>query len=238
MSAIPDSSTASSYQSPRSAAVISSSRWSKIGLWPSSRNRSSNPDQIYGGKSYRWNRESYNRHTRFLDIWSFVLLLLTSLWLNGKTWSYWGGITDSKKAARRQTQAIWIRETLLDLGPTFIKVGQLFSTRADLFPTEYVEELSKLQDKVPAFSYEQVLRIIEQDLGKSAHLSYASIDPVPLAAASLGQVHRAKLHSGEEAVIKVQRPGLRKLFGIDLAILKGIARYFQNHPDWGRGGIG
>ncbi len=186
-------------------------------------------------KNYRWNREKYSRERRFLDIWTFVLTLLFSLWLNNKSWSYWGGMTDAKRNARRRAQAIWIRETILDLGPTFIKVGQLFSTRADLFPSEYVEELSKLQDKVPAFSYEQVRAILNQDLGKGGEESFASIDPVPLAAASLGQVHRARLHSHEEVVVKVQRPGLRKLFEIDLAILRSIAGYFQGHPYWGRG---
>lgn len=189
----------------------------------------------YGDKAYRWNRESYSRQRRFVDIWNFVLALLFAQWLYNKPWSYKGGMTDAKRAQRRKSQAVWIRDTLLDLGPTFIKVGQLFSTRSDLFPSEYVEELSKLQDKVPAFSYEQARAIIEQDLGKPIQELYQSFDPIPIAAASLGQVHRAQLHSGEEVVVKVQRPGLVKLFEIDLQILKGITRYFQNHPDWGRG---
>ncbi|HEY9908807.1 MAG TPA: AarF/ABC1/UbiB kinase family protein, partial [Thermosynechococcaceae cyanobacterium] len=146
-----------------------------------------------------------------------------------------GGVTEAKRATRRKEMAVWIRETLLDLGPTFIKVGQLFSTRADLFPSEYVEELTKLQDKVPAFSYEQAKEAIEQDLGKPLDVLFLSFDPIPLAAASLGQVHRAQLHTGEEVVVKVQRPGLLKLFQIDLTILKGITRYFQNHPRWGKG---
>ncbi len=192
-------------------------------------------DKGYKDKAYRWNREKYSRNRRFIDIWAFVLSLLTGLWLDSKPWSYAGGVTDEKKARRRQQQAIWIRDTFLDLGPTFIKVGQLFSTRADLFPSEYVEELTKLQDRVPAFSYEQVETIIKQDLGKSVTELFRSFDPIPLAAASLGQVHKAQLHTGEEVVVKVQRPGLRQLFTIDLQILKGIARYFQNHPDWGRG---
>jgi predicted unusual protein kinase regulating ubiquinone biosynthesis (AarF/ABC1/UbiB family) len=184
---------------------------------------------------YRWNQENYSRQRRFVDIWRFVLTLLYAQWLYNKPWSYPGGMSEARKAKRRRSQAIWIRDTLLDLGPTFIKVGQLFSTRADLFPGEYVEELSKLQDKVPAFGYEQVRSIIEQDLGKPVQALYRTLDPLPIAAASLGQVHRAQLHSGEEVVVKVQRPGLLKLFQIDLAILKGIARYFQNHPKWGRG---
>ena len=192
-------------------------------------------DKGYNDKAYRWNRENYSRHKRFIDIWGFFLTLLAGLWLDSKPWSYTGGFTEEKRARRRKGQAVWIRDTFLDLGPTFIKIGQLFSTRADLFPSEYVEELSKLQDRVPAFSYEQVVVIIKQDLGKSVTELFRSFDPIPLAAASLGQVHKAQLHSGEEEVVKVQRPGLRKLFTIDLQILKGIARYFQNHPNWGRG---
>ncbi|MBW4585234.1 AarF/ABC1/UbiB kinase family protein [Aetokthonos hydrillicola Thurmond2011] len=192
-------------------------------------------EQGYTNKAYRWNRESYSRRRRFVDIWSFVWTLMFKLWRYNKSWSYPGGVTDAKKAARRKAQAIWIRNTLLDLGPTFIKVGQLFSTRADLFPSEYVDELAKLQDRVPAFSYEQVEAIVEQELDKKIPELFRSFEPIPLAAASLGQVHKAVLHSGEAVVVKVQRPGLKKLFEIDLQILKGITRYFQNHPDWGRG---
>lgn len=191
--------------------------------------------QPFKNKAYRWNRENYSRYRRFTDIWGFMLALMTGLWLNGKSWSYSGGVTEEKKAVRRKQQAIWIRDTLLDLGPTFIKIGQLFSTRADLFPGEYVEELSKLQDRVPAFNYEQAAAIVERDLGKSVDQLFQTFDPIPLAAASLGQVHRATLHTGEEVVVKVQRPGLKKLFTIDLQILKGITRYFQNHPRWGKG---
>ncbi|MEH2347513.1 MAG: AarF/ABC1/UbiB kinase family protein [Nostoc sp.] len=192
-------------------------------------------EQGYSEKAYRWNREKYSSRRRFVDIWSFVLTLLFKLWLYNKSWSYPGGVTEVKQAARRKTQAVWIRTTLLDLGPTFIKVGQLFSTRADIFPGEYVEELAKLQDKVPAFSYEQVEATIEKELGKKIPELFHNFEPIPLAAASLGQVHKAVLHSGESVVVKVQRPGLKKLFEIDLQILKGITRYFQNHPKWGRG---
>ena len=191
-------------------------------------------EQGYSDKAYRWNREEYSSKRRFVDIWSFVLTLMFKIWRYNKAWSYPGGITEAKQAARRKAQAIWIRNTFLDLGPTFIKVGQLFSTRADIFPGEYVEELSKLQDRVPAFSYEQVEGIVEQELGKKIPELFQDFEPVPLAAASLGQVHKAILYTGESVVVKVQRPGLKKLFEIDLHILKGIARYFQNHPKWGR----
>lgn len=189
----------------------------------------------YSDGDYRWNRGSYSRPQRFIDIWSFVLKLLAKRWLYNKAWSYGGAITPEKKTKRREEIAVWLRETCLSLGPTFIKIGQLFSTRADLFPIEYVNELSKLQDRVPAFSYEQVKTTIETDFGRSLTELYNSFDPVPIAAASLGQVHCAQLHSGEEVVVKIQRPGLSRLFEIDLSILKGIAQYFQNHPEWGKG---
>lgn len=186
-------------------------------------------------KTYRWNQERYSRRRRAFDIWSFVLRFLTAQWLYEQSWSYGGRPTPERKSQRRRRIAIWVRDTLLDLGPTFIKVGQLFSTRADLFPAEYVEELAKLQDRVPAFSYDQVETILVADLGRPIPELFRSFDPIPLAAASLGQVHKAQLHSGEEVVVKVQRPGLRQLFDIDLAIVKDIARYFQNHPRWGPG---
>ncbi len=186
-------------------------------------------------KAYRWNRKNYSRIRRRFDIWVFVLTFLFEMWCNGKKWTYRGGYTEEKLSQRRKKQAIWIRESFLELGPTFIKVGQLFSTRGDLFPTEYVEELSKLQDRVPAFTYEQAAAIIEKDLDKPVTQLFRSVDPTPIAAASLGQVHKAVLHTGEEVVVKVQRPGLKQLFTIDLAILKQITRYFQNHPRWGKG---
>jgi predicted unusual protein kinase regulating ubiquinone biosynthesis (AarF/ABC1/UbiB family) len=185
------------------------------------------------GKSYRWNRPKYSRNRRRFDIWVFAFAFLFSNWRDGRKWTYAGGFTPEKQAVRRRSQAIWIRETFLDLGPTFIKLGQLFSTRADLFPIEYVEELSKLQDRVPAFSYEQVKETVEADFTKPIDKLFSSFDPIPLAAASLGQVHRARLFNGDDIVVKVQRPGLKQLFTIDLAILGQIARYFQNHPKWG-----
>lgn len=188
-----------------------------------------------GKNKYRWNRRHYSRLRRRIDIWTFVLILLFKLWRNGKKWTYSNGYSEEKRVLRRRTQAVWIRENLLELGPTFIKVGQLFSTRADLFPIEYVEELSKLQDRVPAFDFEQVKEIVEKDFGKPLENLFLNFDVTPIAAASLGQVHKAQLKSGEEVVVKVQRPGLPQLFTIDLGILKQITRYFQSHPEWGKG---
>lgn len=185
--------------------------------------------------SYRWAREDYSYQQRRLDIWRFVLTLLFYGWLDQKDWSYSGSVTEAKKASRRLARASWIRETLLQLGPTFIKVGQFFSTRADLFPAEYVQELSKLQDDVPAFTYEQVATIIKDELGKPIPQVFENFESDHLAAASIGQVHRAQLKTGEKVVVKVQRPGLTRLFTIDLEILRGIAEFFQYRTRWGKG---
>ena len=186
-------------------------------------------------KSYRWNQKKYSHTRRRFDIWKFAFTLSFRLWRDNRKWTYVGGYTEEKATARRQALAVWIKESLLELGPTFIKAGQLFSTRADLFAGEFVTELSKLQDRVPAFPYEQVSSIIEEELGRPVTQLFQKFDPLPLAAASLGQVHRAQLHNNEEVVVKIQRPGLKQLFTIDLGILKQIARYFQNHPRWGKG---
>ncbi len=184
---------------------------------------------------YRWSRDNYSELARTIDIWRMVLTFLVMIWLDSKDWSYIGGKTPQKVKIRTRERARWLREALLELGPTFIKVGQLLSTRADVLPTESVEELSKLQDRVPAFSYEKAKHILETELGKPIEEIFAHFDPQPLAAASLGQVHRARLHTGEEVVVKIQRPGLLKLFAIDLGILRKIAQYFTNHPRYGRG---
>ncbi len=185
--------------------------------------------------NYRWSRDNYSELARTIDIWRTVLTFSWMIWLDGKKWSYVGGKTEIKAKKRTRKRAIWLRESMLQLGPTFIKIGQLLSSRADILPAESVEELSKLQDKVPAFTSAKAQQIIELELGKTINEMFGYFDPIPLAAASLGQVHRAQLHTGEEIVVKVQRPGLLKLFAIDLGILKKIAQYFQNHPKHGKG---
>ena len=186
-------------------------------------------------RQYRWNRKRYSWNRRRVEIWSFVLRFLAELWANKRPWTYLGGYSEEKLVDRRRRQAIWIRETFLELGPTFIKLGQLFSTRSDIFPVEYVEELAKLQDRVPAFSYAIVEEIITEEFGRHPGELFDYFDPIPLAAASLGQVHKARLRNGEDIVVKVQRPGLKRLFDIDLGITRGVAKYLQNDPSWGKG---
>ena len=150
-----------------------------------------------------------------------------------------GAEGSAKKQARLEKQAIWLRESLIGLGPTFIKIGQALGTRADLLPLEYVKELATLQDQVPAFSTAEAFAIIESELGRSLRESYVEIDSEPIAAASLGQVYRARLHSGQEVAVKVQRPNLESTIAFDVAILYRLVkltnRFFpkaNENADW------
>jgi len=150
-----------------------------------------------------------------------------------------GAEGSAKKQARLEKQAVWLRESLIDLGPTFIKIGQALGTRADLLPLEYVKELQKLQDQVPAFASSEAFAIVEAELGRSLQEAYKEIDAEPIAAASLGQVYRARLHTGQEVAVKVQRPNLQSTISFDVAILfrlvKLTNRFFpkaNENADW------
>src|SRR5215510_7881766 len=145
------------------------------------------------------------------------------------------GKKDESEEKHLQWQAEWISRRLLKLGPTFIKIGQAVSTRADLLPLAYVKELSKLQDSVPPFPHDEAMRIIERELGKPPSELFAEIDAQPVAAASLGQVYRARLHSGETVAVKIQRPRLEDVINFDLAVLRGIARFMSRFPKLVRG---
>ncbi|KAL4376360.1 hypothetical protein GQ457_02G016940 [Hibiscus cannabinus] len=175
----------------------------------------------------RWSRfKTYSTIQRTLEIWGFVLTFVFKSWLNNQKFSYRGGMTGEKKVLRRKALAKWLKEGILRLGPTFIKIGQQFSTRVDILAQEYVDQLSELQDQVPPFPSETAVSIIEEELGGPVGDIFDRFDYEPIAAASLGQVHRAKL-KGQEVVIKVQRPGLKSLFDIDLKNLRVIAEYLQ-----------
>ncbi len=131
------------------------------------------------------------------------------------------------ESARRESPAKRFRLLLNDLGPTFIKLGQIMSTRADLLPAAFIEELSTLQDNVPPFPLELVNAQIEAALGKKPSELFRSIDPNPLAAASIAQVHRAVTLGGDEVVIKVQRPGISEQIRSDVVFLKSLARLLE-----------
>jgi ubiquinone biosynthesis protein len=123
------------------------------------------------------------------------------------------------------------RQALEELGPTFVKLGQVLSTRPDLLPPTYVAELSKLRDAVPPEPWEAIRNAITQELGRPPEEVFASIDPEPLGAASLGQVHAATLADGTEVVIKVQRPNIQPTIATDLEILQALAPAAQRTPE-------
>ena len=125
-------------------------------------------------------------------------------------------------------------EDLERMGPTYIKLGQLLSTRVDLLPTAYTEALTRLQDSVEPFPAEEVRAIIEAELGTPVKSLFSEFDDTPLAAASLAQVHRAVTRNGRDVVIKVQRPGVREIVRDDMNFLSGLAAKVDKHTDVGR----
>jgi predicted unusual protein kinase regulating ubiquinone biosynthesis (AarF/ABC1/UbiB family) len=120
------------------------------------------------------------------------------------------------------------------MGPTFVKFGQVLSTRPDIVPPEYITALESLQDHVEPFSFSEVEKIVEEELGVRLSKAFAAFDAKPLAAASLGQVHRAVLRDGREVVVKVQRPGVREQVRKDIEVLMDIARMLEEHTEVGR----
>ncbi|MFE8598406.1 ABC1 kinase family protein [Archangium violaceum] len=129
--------------------------------------------------------------------------------------------------AQRASTARRFRMLLNDLGPTFVKLGQILSTRADLLPAEYIEELATLQDNVEPVPVEDVYTQIRGSLGREVDELFKQIDPQPLAAASIAQVHRAVTMEGEEVVVKVQRPGIAEQIDSDLVVLRSLARLLE-----------
>lgn len=133
------------------------------------------------------------------------------------------------KEIERLTQPERLRLAMEELGPTFIKLGQILSTRPDVLPHEYIEEFGKLQDKIPSIPLSDVLQQVEAELGAPTADFFAEFSNLPLAAASIAQVHRGRLLSGEEVVIKVRRPGIEGTIETDLDILAGLAYLVEHH---------
>lgn len=176
----------------------------------------------------RWSKfKTYSTFQRTWEIWSFAFTFFFKLWLVNQKWTYKKeGMTEEAVKSRKRELAVWLREGLVRLGPTFIKIGQQFSTRVDVLSPEFIKELEKLQDNVPAFSSEMAVDIVESSLGKPIDSLFEEFDITPIAAASLGQVHVAKI-KGERVVVKVQRPGLKDLFDIDLKNIRVLAQWLQ-----------
>lgn len=168
-----------------------------------------------------------DRLKRYKDI--FFLILKHSrepIFLNGdKT-------VDLKNGAEEDAQKL--AQELEEMGPTFIKLGQLLSTRSDLLSPVYINALAKLQDKITPFPYEEVEKIISRELGVKIKPTFIEFDEKPVAAASLAQVHRAVLRSGKEVAVKVQRPGIRKIINDDLANLNELALLVDNYTQIGK----
>lgn len=121
------------------------------------------------------------------------------------------------------------RKVLEELGPTYVKFGQLLSMREDLIPLKYAQEFTKLQNDVPPFPLEDVKAVLKTELGRDIPELFSDFDEKPVAAASIGQVHKARLHSGEDVVVKIQRPGIRRIIEADLDIMYSLAGFAQQH---------
>jgi predicted unusual protein kinase regulating ubiquinone biosynthesis (AarF/ABC1/UbiB family) len=134
------------------------------------------------------------------------------------------------KEVTQEKQSGWLKDKLIQLGPTFIKIGQSLGTRADLLPLPFVKALGELQDNVPKFPNEIAFARIEKELGRKINEVYEEFDIEPIAAASLGQVYRAKLFSGEEVAVKVQRPNLEGIIKGDIEILRKVAKFAERYP--------
>ena len=177
----------------------------------------------------RWSRlKSVSSLRRSLEIWGFVLQFIFRYVSTNLKFTYGKlGMTKEAVSERRRSLAIWLREGLVKLGPTFIKIGQQFSTRVDVLSPEFVKELEKLQDNVPPFSSAMAVNMIRSELGRPVDEVFDDFQTEPIAAASLGQVHRAT-YKGKDVVVKVQRPGLRELFAVDLKNIRAIASLLQS----------
>ncbi|MBF2056802.1 MAG: AarF/ABC1/UbiB kinase family protein [Cyanobacterium sp. T60_A2020_053] len=158
--------------------------------------------------------------TRLINLTFPLISFILSNWWN----SLWG-----KSSAREKKQAIKLRKILTKLGPAYIKIGQALSTRPDLVSPTYLEELTTLQDQLPPFPNEIAYQFIEEELGKIPQEIYAEITPSPIAAASLGQVYRGRLKTGEEVAIKVQRPDLVRRITLDIYIMRSIASWVKGN---------
>lgn len=184
-----------------------------------------NPQQVKSRRRYDPEEiASYHRRRPWLAIgrtimviWYFTGFILGLLW---DKWQH----GDVEHTPQRATH---LRHVLTDLGPTYIKVGQALSTRPDLIRKDFLEELTKLQDQLPPFNHNQAMAIIEAELDQDLDSLYREISSEPVAAASLGQVYHARLRTGEEVAVKVQRPNLLPVLTLDLYLMRWAAGWLS-----------
>ena len=141
---------------------------------------------------------------------------------------------EQRAAPKEAAKGEELANDLEKLGPTFVKLGQLLSTRVELLPKAYLEALSRLQDRVEPFGFDEVEKIVSSELGVRLSKAFADFEIVPVASASLGQVHRAVLRSGQRVAVKVQRPGIREAAVEDLEALEEIATFLDEHTEFGK----
>jgi predicted unusual protein kinase regulating ubiquinone biosynthesis (AarF/ABC1/UbiB family) len=166
----------------------------------------------------------YYNYRPWQSIWrTFTILWYFAIFFFHLQWDSWTERVEKNKLKRANE----LRQILTRLGPTFIKVGQALSTRPDLIRKDFLKELIKLQDQLPPFDNAIAFNIIKQELGSPVEQIYQEISPQPVAAASLGQVYRAILHSGEEVAVKVQRPNLRPILTLDLYLMRCAAHWLK-----------
>jgi predicted unusual protein kinase regulating ubiquinone biosynthesis (AarF/ABC1/UbiB family) len=168
--------------------------------------------------------EAIARHFRFRPwlVWARAITIISFFagFIFSLKWDEWTNQVEKNKLKRASD----LRELLTNLGPTFIKVGQALSTRPDLIKPDFLEELIKLQDQLPPFANDIAYEIIETELERPIREIFSELSPKPVAAASLGQVYRGRLHSGEEVAVKVQRPNLRPVLMLDLFLMRWAAK--------------
>jgi ubiquinone biosynthesis protein len=136
-----------------------------------------------------------------------------------------GDVEETSPASKRPEE--FARE-LEKMGPTFVKLGQMLSTRGDIVPAEYIPALERLQNDVPPFSFEELEQVIQEEFGQPVSKAFLTFEPTPLAAASLGQVHKAQLHTGRVVAVKIQRPGIRAKLAEDLDVLDELATTLES----------
>ncbi len=191
--------------------------------------KSDQPPEVDAQASSRYNPQEITAYyqQRFWEV--LTRFLNTLLPLLSFAFGLWWDKTINRQEERERRRAVQLRETITKLGPAYIKVGQALSTRPDLLTAIYMEELAQLQDQLPPFDNALAFQFIEEELNASPYQLYAEISTQPVAAASLGQVYKGKLKTGETVAIKVQRPGLEKNIALDIYILRQLAGWAEKN---------
>lgn len=186
-----------------------------------------NHTQLESSSSLNYDPQAIASQYRFSP-WQLIWRSLAIIWLFGNFifhlfWDKW----TNREEVNQPKRARELRQILTKLGPTYIKVGQALSTRPDLIRKDFLDELIKLQDQLPPFNNQIAFDIIESELGRSIDEVYHKFSPNPIAAASLGQVYKAVLHTGEDVAVKVQRPNLRPKLSLDLYLMRIISSWIE-----------